>query len=121
MSKLGNVLWFVLGGFFLGLGCIFVGLLFCLTIIGIPFGYQLIKIGFYAMCPFGREIEFGSGELVCCQYLSILLDSVRMDRTGHLSLGGGWHPLPHYHRYSIRIATFQNSTVGILPFGQGAR
>lgn len=39
MSILGNVLWFVLGGFFLGLGYIFVGLLFCLTIIGIPFGY----------------------------------------------------------------------------------
>lgn len=72
MSILGNILWFVLGGFLLGLGYIFVGLLFCLTIIGIPFGYQLMKIGFYAMCPFGRDIEFGSGEPGCLSMVLIL-------------------------------------------------
>ena len=36
----------------------FVGLLFCITIVGIPFGYQLFKIGMLAMLPFGQEPQF---------------------------------------------------------------
>ncbi|MCF0177473.1 MAG: YccF domain-containing protein [Bacteroidales bacterium] len=58
MSFIGNILWLVLGGLLIGLAYIVVGLLFCLTIIGIPFGVQLMKIGLYTFCPFGREVEF---------------------------------------------------------------
>ena len=58
MSLLGNILWFVLGGFILGLGYIVIGLLFCITVIGIPFGYQLMKIGLLAMFPFGQQPQF---------------------------------------------------------------
>lgn len=65
MSLIGNILWLILGGFILGLGYILIGLIFCLTIIGIPFGYQLIKIGIYAMLPFGKTIEFDKGEPGC--------------------------------------------------------
>ena len=49
MSLLGNIIWFVFGGLLLGLAYIFFGLLYCITIVGIPFGYQLMKIGLYAM------------------------------------------------------------------------
>jgi uncharacterized membrane protein YccF (DUF307 family) len=38
LSTLGNVLWFFLGGFWLAMGHLLVGLLLCLTIIGIPLG-----------------------------------------------------------------------------------
>jgi len=65
MSCLGNIIWFVFGGFLIGAGYIFAGLIFCLTIIGIPFGYQLIKIGFYTFCPFGSDPEFGTSEPGC--------------------------------------------------------
>ena len=56
MSLLGNVIWLIFGGFFAGLGYIIGGLSLCLTIIGIPFGIQTIKIGIATMTPFGREI-----------------------------------------------------------------
>ena len=61
MSLIGNILWFVLGGFLLGTGYILSGLLYCLTIIGIPFGWQLMKIGVYTYFPFGRKTDFRSG------------------------------------------------------------
>ena len=65
MSLIGNILWFLLGGFFIGMGYIVAGLLFCITIIGIPFGYQLMKIGVYTFLPFGKSSSFGSGEPGC--------------------------------------------------------
>ncbi len=56
MSLLGNIIWLVFGGFFAALGYILGGLLTCLTIIGIPFGLQSIKLGMASMAPFGKEL-----------------------------------------------------------------
>ena len=56
MSFLGNLIWLIFGGFLSGMGYILGGLLTCLTIIGIPFGKQAIKLGVASMTPFGREI-----------------------------------------------------------------
>ena len=56
MNFLGNVIWLIFGGFITGLGYIIGGLLTCLTIIGIPFGMQAIKIGVATLTPFGTEI-----------------------------------------------------------------
>ncbi len=56
MSCLGNIVWLIFGGFFAGLGYILGGLLLCLTIVGIPFGVQSIKIGVANFAPFGKEI-----------------------------------------------------------------
>ncbi|KPL79196.1 membrane protein [Ornatilinea apprima] len=56
MSFLGNVIWLLFGGFVTGMGYILGGLAMCLTIIGIPFGVQSIKLGVAALTPFGREI-----------------------------------------------------------------
>lgn len=55
MTLLGNIIWLVFGGFISGLGYILGGLILCLTIIGIPFGLQTIKIGVATMTPFGKE------------------------------------------------------------------
>jgi len=57
MSFIGNVIWLIFGGFMTGMGYILGGLLMCLTIIGIPFGVQSIKLGVATLAPFGREIE----------------------------------------------------------------
>jgi len=59
MSVLGNLIWLVFGGLLVGLGYIIGGLLMCITIIGIPFGVQSIKIGFATMTPFGKTIVEG--------------------------------------------------------------
>ncbi|WP_145263502.1 YccF domain-containing protein [Planctomycetes bacterium Pan216] len=56
MSCLGNILWLIFGGLFAGLGYILGGLILCLTIIGIPFGIQSIKLGVAIFCPFGKEV-----------------------------------------------------------------
>lgn len=56
MSFIGNILWLIFGGFIAGMGYIIGGLLLCLTIIGIPFGLQSIRIGFANFTPFGKEI-----------------------------------------------------------------
>jgi uncharacterized membrane protein YccF (DUF307 family) len=55
-STLGNILWFVLGGWYLALLHIFTGVLLCLTIIGIPLGLANFKLITVSMRPFGREI-----------------------------------------------------------------
>ncbi len=56
MSILGNIIWLIFGGFIAGMGYILGGLLLMLTIVGIPFGLQSIKLGLATMAPFGKEI-----------------------------------------------------------------
>lgn len=59
MSLIGNILWLIFGGLLVGLGYIIGGLVTCLTIIGIPFGLQSIKIGFATFAPFGKDVVEG--------------------------------------------------------------
>jgi len=56
MSLLGNILWLIFGGLIAGLGYIVGGLLTCITIVGIPFGIQAMKIGVATFAPFGKQI-----------------------------------------------------------------
>jgi uncharacterized membrane protein YccF (DUF307 family) len=55
-SSLGNILWFILGGWWLALMHLITGVLLCLTIIGIPLGLANFKLINVSMRPFGREI-----------------------------------------------------------------
>ncbi len=57
MSILGNIIWLIFGGFFSGMGYIIGGIFTCLTIIGIPFGIQSIKLGVATLTPFGKQIQ----------------------------------------------------------------
>lgn len=57
MSVLGNIIWLVFGGFLAGMGYIIGGIALCITIVGIPFGVQTIKIGVATFAPFGREVN----------------------------------------------------------------
>jgi uncharacterized membrane protein YccF (DUF307 family) len=52
----GNVIWLVCGGLVSGLAHLVGGFLLCLTVIGIPFGYQELKIGIATLAPFGCEL-----------------------------------------------------------------
>ncbi|MGB0937586.1 MAG: YccF domain-containing protein [Colwellia sp.] len=55
MSLLGNILWFLLGGFFMGLAWWFFGLLAFISIIGIPWGKACFVMGSFSFFPFGQE------------------------------------------------------------------
>ena len=57
LSFLLNILWFLFGGLEMALGNLIMGLILCITIIGIPFGKQFFKIARLAMEPFGAEVE----------------------------------------------------------------
>ena len=56
LSAIGNVLWFILAGWWLALGHLFTGVLLCLTIIGLPLGVASFKMAGAALVPFGKEI-----------------------------------------------------------------
>ncbi|MDR3340527.1 MAG: YccF domain-containing protein [Candidatus Symbiothrix sp.] len=56
LSLFMNVLWILLGGLWISLTHFGFGLLFCITIIGIPFGRQHFKMAALALTPFGKEI-----------------------------------------------------------------
>lgn len=55
MGVIGNILWFILGGVFMGLGWWLVGLLAFVSIVGIPWGRACFVIGQFAFFPFGKE------------------------------------------------------------------
>lgn len=73
MKAIGNILWFILGGFLISLYYAIVGILFCVTIIGIPFGVQLFKIAGLALWPFGHEVTAGPSDTGC---LSVLMNII---------------------------------------------
>ena len=56
LNTLMNVVWLLFGGFLIFLHHILLGVVFCITIIGIPFGKQHFKLAEIALTPFGREI-----------------------------------------------------------------
>ncbi len=54
---IANIIWFIFGGFSATLMFLFIGLIWCITIIGIPFGKQCFKLAKLSLCPFGATIE----------------------------------------------------------------
>ena len=61
MRTIGNILWFIFGGFISGLLWLIAGLLCCVTVIGIPLGRQCFKFASMSFWPFGKEIIPGGG------------------------------------------------------------
>ncbi|MBW6409513.1 YccF domain-containing protein [Clostridium weizhouense] len=56
MSCLGNIIWFIFGGFINAIGWFFTGIVWCITIVGIPIGLQCFKMAGLQLAPFGKEI-----------------------------------------------------------------
>lgn len=61
MKTIGNILWFVFGGCISALMWLLSGVLWCLSIVGIPYGLQCFKFAEISLWPFGKEIEYGGG------------------------------------------------------------
>ena len=56
MKLIGNIIWLLLGGLITSLMYFLGGLLLCITIIGIPFGVKIMKLGTFALLPFGKKV-----------------------------------------------------------------
>lgn len=71
MRLIGNIIWFLFGGFYMAIGWWLAGIFMALTIIGLPWARSCFVIGTFALWPFGREM------------------ADRRDVTGHNDLGTG--------------------------------
>ncbi len=90
MKTLGNILWFIFGGFIGGLVWILVGLLWCITIIGIPVGKQCFKFASLSFWPFGKDIVYSDNMFsIIINVIWILLFGWEM-ALGYLVIGCIW-------------------------------
>lgn len=56
MKTLGNIIWLVFSGFWLALGWLFWAGVCAITIVGLPFARQCVKLAHFSLWPFGRTI-----------------------------------------------------------------
>ena len=117
MNALGNIFWLILGGLIVAIIYYIVGLLMCVTIIGIPFGVQLFKLGTYALWPFGRELVPGPNEPGC---VSVVMNLIWILL--------GWWEIAIIHLCCITIVGipfgvqhFKMALSSIFPFGKVIR
>ena len=89
MRLLGNLVWFVFGGFIMGLGWWLAGLIAALTIIGIPYAVAAFRIGTFSFWPFGREIIDRPGSGAAGRLLSLVGNII------WILFGGLWLALGH--------------------------
>ncbi len=61
MKTIGNLLWFVFGGLLSGLSWWLAGIIWCITIIGIPYGRQCFKFASLSFFPFKKDVVYGGG------------------------------------------------------------
>ena len=105
MSVLGNLLWIVLGGgIFIFFEYLIGGFLLCLTIVGIPFGIQCIKLSLLALLPFGRKVKETEAAGGC---LALMMNVL------WLLLGGIWIAVTH-----VIFALIMAVTIIGIPFAK---
>ena len=73
MKFIGNLLWLIFTGLGAAITWFFTGVLWCITIIGIPFGVQLFKIGTLSLWPFGHELVSTANDGGCLQIIFNIL------------------------------------------------
>lgn len=86
MNLLFNIIWIVFGGLLVCLEYIISSFLMMITIIGIPFGLQTLKLGLLALLPFGARVDSTPSDGGC---LSILMNII------WILCGGIWIALTH--------------------------
>lgn len=57
MRLLGNIIWFVFGGFIASILWVILGVLLAITIIGIPLASQCFKFAELVLTPFGKDVR----------------------------------------------------------------
>ena len=57
MRFIANIIWFIFGGLWLGLLWGLLGVVLCITIVGIPLGVQCFKAAKLSFFPFGKQVR----------------------------------------------------------------
>lgn len=104
MKTLGNIIWFVFGGVMIAIEYFLAGLTLMITIIGIPFGIQCLKLGVLALWPFGRKVEVMENTSGC---LNLTMNII------WIIIGGFWIALTH-----VLWGVFFCITIVGIPFGK---
>ena len=122
MSVIGNIVWIIFGGLVIFLMYVVASILLCITIIGIPFGVQTLKLSMLALVPFGKEVVNKPNEPGC---LSTIMNII------WLLVGGLCISLTHF-AFGLLLAitiigipfALQHFKLGMLaftPFGKEIR
>jgi len=119
MNFLGNLIWLIFGGFIIAIEYFIGSLVLMITIIGIPFGIQTLKMASLSLWPFGRETRVQSRASGC---LYILMNII------WLISGGLWIAITHAIFGVLLCITiigipfglqhFKLTAVALSPFGR---
>jgi uncharacterized membrane protein YccF (DUF307 family) len=104
MRLLGNIIWLVFGGILIAIEYVISSFLLMVTIIGIPFGLQTLKLALLALWPFGTTHVTTENATGCLATIMNIL---------WLLLGGIWIAISH----AIFGLFFFITIIGI-PFGK---
>ena len=119
MKFLGNIIWLIFGGLVTSIEYLISSLLLMVTIIGIPFGLQTMKLALLALWPFGSKVTDNGNSSGC---LSILMNIL------WIILGGFWICLTHLGFGLLLCITiigipwgrqhFKMAALALTPFGK---
>lgn len=121
MGIIGNIIWLIFGGIEIAFEYFFASFILAITIIGIPFALQTVKLGIYALWPFGQTVVYNSnGSLSGCA--TTILNLI------WLIFGGIWICLSHLVLGVVFCITiigipfglqhFKLATLALAPFGR---
>lgn len=119
MNFLGNIVWLIFGGLVVAIEYFISSILLFITIIGIPFGLQTLKLAGLALWPFGKDTRVNDKSTGC---LSTLMNVI------WLLIGGIWICLSHVIFGVLLGITiigipfakqhFKLATLALTPFGR---
>lgn len=119
MKFIGNIIWLICGGLVTAVEYLISSLMLMVTIIGIPFGLQTLKLGVLALWPFGSEVRETDDSGGC---LYVLMNII------WIFIGGFWICLTHLFFGILLCITiigipfgkqhFKLSVLALTPFGK---
>lgn len=115
MRTLGNILWFLFGGLIGGLAWTLAGCIWCITIIGIPFGLQCFKFASLAFFPFGKDVVYGGGSVSFLANIIWLIFFGWEMTLGYLALGAVW--CITIVGIPVGLQCFKMAKLSLMPFG----
>ncbi len=104
MNFLGNLIWLIFGGIITAIEYFVASLILIITIVGIPFGIQTMKLGMLALWPFGSTTVQRPGSTGCLYTLMNIL---------WILVGGIWIALTH-----ILFGILLSITIIGIPWGR---
>ncbi len=114
-----NLIWVILAGWWLALSYLVAAVLMALTIIGLPFAKQALKLARYALWPFGRVLVPSEARMKSVSVVANILWFV---------LAGWWLALAHLFAgivlcitilgIPLGIASFKMAGAALVPFGK---